>query len=459
MKKNQIKIAMLGMLLSFAAAGCGLTDSPRTLAMQYDEQSTESINIEMPDMNDIGNKESETKDSDRADSEKKETLKGAEETTAKSNSGSDSGVSKKIEATTNGEFTIQEAGTYVLTGQAENFTLIVDADKEDKVQIELDDVSVTNKDFPVIYVKSADKCFVTVSGENAFSVTESFVSDGDTNTDAVIFSKDDLVLNGTGSLTVLSASGNGITSKDDLDFDGGSYVITSAKDAVEANDSISVTDGTFVITSKKDGLHCENDEQKGSINIKGGDFTITADGDGIQATEELVIDGGTFQITAEEGLEATFVQINDGTIRINASDDGINAARKSNNTDLEVMIEINGGDIKIVMGPGDTDGLDANGTIVVNGGTVDVTGNSTFDADRGSIHNGGTIIINGVETETIPESMMGGHGGKGGFDGGFGGNRPDGGMTGGQEGWPDGEPQGGDMDWRMKGPRGFDGDF
>lgn len=311
----------------------------------------------------------------------------------------------------NSEYQITSAGTYVLSGKAENFTVKVEADKEDKVQIVLQDVTVTNEDFSVIYVKSADKCFVTSLGDNSLTVTDAFISDGDINTDAVIFSKDDLTLNGTGNLTILSAAANGISAKDDLKITGGSYNINSAKDGIEANDSISISDGQFIINSNKDAFHCENDEQQGSIYIEGGTFEINAGDDGIQATTTLVVNGGDFTITAVEGMEATYVQINDGIIRINASDDGINAARKS--YECDVVIEINGGEITVVMGPGDTDGLDANGTIIVNGGIIDVTGQSTFDADNGSVYNGGTIIINGVEVDSIPSSMMGmgGHGG------------------------------------------------
>lgn len=330
-----------------------------------------------------------------------------------------------IPAKDHSDYTIQSAGIYVLTGKAVNFTVRVEADeKDDKVQIVLKDAVITNDNFPVIYVKSADKCFVTSLGSNTLSVSSPFVSDGDTNTDAVIFSKDDLTLNGTGSLAILSAAGNGITAKDDLKITGGSCEITSAKDAVEANDSISIYDGNFIINAGKDGFHCENDESAGSVYIRDGSFAITAKDDGIQATAALTVDGGTFSITAAEGMEATYVQINDGNIHINASDDGINAARKSNAYD--VVIEINGGEITVVMGPGDTDGLDANGRIIVNGGTIDVTGNSAFDADQGSTYNGGTIIINGTKVDSIPASMMGGHGGFGGFGGNKGDRQPGG---------------------------------
>lgn len=320
-----------------------------------------------------------------------------------------------ITAKDNSDYTIQSAGIYALTGQASNFTVIVEANKEEKVQIVLNGAVITNDNSPVIYVKSADKCFVTATGSNTLSVNNLFVSDGDTNTDAVIFSKDDLTLNGTGSLTILSAAGNGITSKDDMKITGGNYSITSALDAIEANDSISIYDGEFTITTNKDAFHCENDDPSGPIYIRDGSFTITAKDDGIQATTTLVVDGGEFNITAAEGMEATYVQINGGVININASDDGINAAGKSN--EYDVVLEINGGEITVVMGPGDTDCLDANGTIIVNGGTINLTGNSTFDADRGSVYNGGTVIINGTQVDSIPTSMTGGHGGFGGNKG------------------------------------------
>ena len=69
------------------------------------------------------------------------------------------------------------------------------------------------------------------------------------------------------------------------------------------------------------------------------------------------------------------------------------------------------------MGQGDTDGIDANGYIIINGGTIDITGNSPFDYDAGAEYNGGTIIVNGTQTDTITNQMMGGMGGFGGMGG------------------------------------------
>ena len=172
-------------------------------------------------------------------------------------------------------------------------------------------------------------------------------------------------------------------------------------------------------------------------------FDINAASDGIQATTYVQIDGGTFDITSSEGIEATYVQINSGDITIDASDDGINAARKSDQCD--VVIEFNGGNTTITMGQGDTDGIDSNGSIYVNGGTIDVTAQmSSFDYDAAAEFNGGTIIVNGEEVSEIPQSMMGGGhmGGRGGFGGGMG-TPPDGNFGGGMGTPPDGNFGGG----------------
>ena len=102
----------------------------------------------------------------------------------------------------NQDIHITAEGIYVLTGSASNATVWVEAGKEDKVQLVLSGVTVTNTNFPVIYVKSADKVFVTTGADSSLSVTGAFVQDGSTKTDGVIFSRSDLVLNGTATLTV-----------------------------------------------------------------------------------------------------------------------------------------------------------------------------------------------------------------------------------------------------------------
>ena len=310
----------------------------------------------------------------------------------------------------NENINITKEGTYVIEGNAKNVTITIDVSDEEKVQLVLNNLIISNDSNPCIYVKNADKVFVTTKGKITLSVTGTFESDEETNTDAVIFSKDDLVLNGTGTLNI-SSTDNGITSKDDLKITGGTININSTSDALEANNSVSIYDGNITINSKKDGVHAEYDEDDsvGSFYMTGGSLNITASDDGVHATTYLQIDGGTITINAREGLEATVVQINDGNISITASDDGINAGKKS--TITTPLIEINGGSITIDMGQGDTDAVDSNGNIYINGGSLNITARSSFDYDGEAKYTGGTIIANGEETNTITNQMMGGTGG------------------------------------------------
>ena len=325
---------------------------------------------------------------------------------------------------------ITKAGVYVLSGSAANVTVYVEAGKDDKVQLVLDGVTIANEDFPVVYATAADKVFITTTGDSSLSVTGTFAADGSTKTDGVIFSKSDLVLNGTAALTVASSE-NGIVGKDDLKITGGVYSITAKSKAIEANDSIRIADGALTLTAGTDGLHAENsdDAQKGCIYIGGGSLTIQAGDDGIHASSVLQIDSGVISVCAAEGIEGTYIQFNGGTISIQATDDGVNAAWKS--SAYTPTVEINDGDITISMGAGDTDGIDSNGSIIMNGGTVRVNGNSAFDYDGSAQYNSGVIIVNGQQVASIPNQMMGG---RGGFNSGFGnGGRNSG--RGGRGGW------------------------
>lgn len=304
--------------------------------------------------------------------------------------------------------TITSTGTYLISGTAENVTIYVEAKDSDKVQIVLENLFITNEGVPVIYVKTADKVFITSSESNTLKVTGTFSKDENNNLNAVIFSKQDITFNGTGTLTIESSK-NGITGKDDIKITGGVYNIKATAVAIRANDSIRIADGTLNIIAGTDGLHSENssDDSKGYVFVSKGNIKIEATDDCIHGGSVVQIDDGTLSLNGAEGIEGTYVQINGGTINIKGSGDGINAGRKSES--YKVIIEITGGNITIDMADGDTDGIDSNGDIIVSGGTITVTGSSTFDYDGKAEFTGGTILINGVKVDTIPKSTVGGN--------------------------------------------------
>ena len=340
----------------------------------------------------------------------------------------DTSDAKTIQVTDGQTINITEEGTYIISGTASNCTIKVEAEKESKVQLVLDGVNITNDSTPAIYVVSADKCFITTtaSSENTLTVTSDFTADGDTNTDAVIFSKDDIVFNGLGTLTI-SSTENGISGKDGIKFTGGTYSITSTKHCIEANDFIAVCGGTFELkSSSKSGLHCENDDDDtvGWIYISDGTFNITSVSDGIRGTTYIQIDGGTINISSTEGIESTYIQINGGTVNVSAVDDGLNASQKSTAVGTPT-VEVTGGELTVTMSGNDVDGIDSNGNIIVSGGTININypaqaPSESFDCDGTATYTGGTIIINGTQVDSIPQSMMGGGGMMGGGRGGRG---------------------------------------
>ena len=261
--------------------------------------------------------------------------------------------------------TITEAGSYTITGSISDGRICVDTDKESRVWLILAGVSITSSDSAAIYVRSAEKVVIILEDgtDNTLISSGSFMQTDENNIDAVVFSKDDLTIKGNGTLNVTASDGHGIVSKDDLKIKGGLISVTSACKALSANDSITIDDGN------------------------------------------LTLNAGT------EGLEANNVVINGGSISVQAGDDGINATFLSDVS--RPAIEMNGGSLTIVMGAGDTDGIDSNGDLVMTGGTIDVTGSSAFDIDGSISFTGGTVIINGQQVDSIPNQMMG----MGGFGG------------------------------------------
>ena len=318
--------------------------------------------------------------------------------------------------------TITSEGTYIFSGELTDGQIIVEADDTAKVQIVLDGASITSKTSAAVYVKSADKVFVTTAKgtDNSLANGGSFTADGDTNVDGAVFAKDDITFNGNGSLTVTSPAGHGIVGKDDVKLAGGTITIDAAEHGIQANDSVRVAAAAVTVNAEnKDGVHVSDDAdaEEGTVSdsffyMADGSLTINAGDDGIHADAEANIEGGTIDVSnSYEGIEALTVNVSDGDIKVAATDDGINAAGGSTQGSSTFgsddwgggkggmmggdggsngQINISGGNIYI---RASGDGVDSNGSVLVSGGYTVVCGPS--QGDTSVLDYNGTASITG----------------------------------------------------------------
>ena len=294
-----------------------------------------------------------------------------------------------------GSVTITKAGTYKFSG---TFTgqIIVNAGDSDKVQLVLDNASITKEGSAALYIINADKVFITtVKGtENTISSMGEFASSDDaTNVDGAIFSKSDITFNGSGTLNVKCESKHGIVTKDDLKITGGTYNITSASQGLSGKDSVRIAGGNITVTSGTDGIHSENtdDTEKGYVYISGGTLNITSGKDCIDASGTVDIKDGTFTFKAGGGSSEKTT--GDST----ESYKGIKA---------DGVLTISGGTFDI-----DTldDAIHSSADVTVSGGTLDIsTGDDGIHSGNNTVVSGGEINIakcyEGLEGQTVTVS-------------------------------------------------------
>lgn len=338
-----------------------------------------------------------------------------------------------------GIITITQAGTYVFEGNLSEGQIQVEA-KDAKVWIVLKGVSITNSSSAAIYVKDAKKTIITAADGTTNTLTDatSYTYDDVENEEpnACIFSKDDLVVNGSGKIQVNAQFNNGISSSNDLIIYEIELEISAVNTAIRGKDCVCVKDANITITACTAGIKSTNTEEDGLgyIYLESGDYNITSKEDALNAATALVIDDGNYTINAGddgihsdyyliinggeitiessvEGIEARDMTVNGGNIEVHSSDDGINATSGTTSSsdggfgkqggsmfaDDGSLITINDGNILI---DADGDGFDCNGAATMNGGCLIVygptnNGNGAIDYNGSFDINGGTVFASG----------------------------------------------------------------
>ena len=302
----------------------------------------------------------------------------------------------------NGNVMITNNGKYVLSGTLNNGSVIVDTNNAAKVWIMLDGVSIRCSDGACLDVEQADKVFLSLAEgtENSLS-TESFSPENQTaGMDGAIFSRDDLTINGSGSLSVTTDAEHGIVCNDELVIAGGKITVKAAADALHANDDLRITTAEMNLTAGDDGMALTGPESE--FYMESGTIAIEAGGDAVNVENNLDMLGGTMILEAEDdGISAggalSELKIESGTVQIKATDKGITAANS---------ILISGGTVSV---EAEDDGLSGVGDIRIEGGNLTITaGDDGIHSDSAVWISGGTLLIpscyEGIEALTIDVS-------------------------------------------------------
>lgn len=295
--------------------------------------------------------------------------------------------------------TITRPGVYSVSGSCSDGKIVVDAAKGNEVTLILNGVDLKSDSNSVIECWSGKliTLYLAEGSENKLSDSANYTfSDGETEPDGAVYSKSDMVIAGSGKLTVNGLYKDGIKCKDTLSIDCGSLAVTAEDDGIVGKDCVVIQNGDFTINAGGDGIRSTNSEDAslGYITINGGRFDIVSEADGIQAETALSVKGGTFKIVS--GGEAADAKItassggmfdhdrNFGWGGSSSSSGSSDPSRKGLKSGTDIVIA--DGDINIKSAD---DSIHSNGGVAVYGGTL------TLSSCDDGIHADETLALSG----------------------------------------------------------------
>ncbi len=283
--------------------------------------------------------------------------------------------------------TINKAGEYTLYGTLNDGQIIVNTEKTEKVKLVLCGVNITCSTSAPIYVMSCDDVIISLYEGTVNKLTDGtqyvYATVEENEPNAALFSKDDMIINGTGALIVKANYNNGITSKNDLEIQSGTITVVSAHDGIRGKDSVLISGGTVNVQSGGDAIKSNNETEtdKGHITINGGIFNISASEDAFQAQTTLTVNNGSFLIKTASGSGNSW----GGNPFGNASESSAKALKSSGS------IAITGGSFSINSAD---DAIHSNGDVAVAGGNIEASsGDDGIHADNSLTISGGEIKI------------------------------------------------------------------
>ena len=357
--------------------------------------------------------------------------------------------------------TITKAGTYRISG--EQGDVIVDAGDADVVLI-LDNATIAGQ----INVVSADKVQVHAVGSSTVTATAPDSAAIYSHADLVLSGDGTVTVHSEGE------GADGIASSDDLALYSGTWKVTAADDAFRGKDSASVLGGHLDATAGDDGVRSDVAVHLsgGTVNVNaggdgvhsdvallidGGDVTVASSTEGLEAGLLSISDGTVDLTSSDDGINGSGATSVDATTEQEQQEQSEEAAgpqppegmpeppqgmpeppqgMQQPQEDMQPpqqgmqppqqggasggqpgagmeqstgeQIVISGGTVKVNAAG---DGIDSNGDLRINGGTVLVFGpsdgaNGTFDYAGSFSIDGGTVI--GLGSAGMPADPTGG---------------------------------------------------
>ena len=344
-----------------------------------------------------------------------------------------------------GDMVISGGGKYLISGELSDGSIIVDAYNSSKVWLILDGVTINCSDSAAVYVKQAEKVFMTLNDGtvNTLASGEEYCDEAkDDGAKGTVFTHDDMTINGNGSLIITSEYKHGIESNDSLHIAGGDISINSASDAIHVNDEVNICNASVNINAGDDGIHSDK-----IINVISGTILINECYEGLEAPVIYMEDGDVTVYPADDGFNANggsgdgfgFGPMGGGSGKMpgNSGDSDSGSEEETNSKEAsdkktkndvadadtekksdktedsgeseKTYIRIDGGNVTIVNSVSrDADGLDSNGDIYIGGGTIRIsmTGDGNNSAlDYGS-ESGGVLVITDGEVIACGSSSM-----------------------------------------------------
>ncbi len=232
-----------------------------------------------------------------------------------------------------GKITVSSAGTYLVTGTLDNGSIYVDCVDAGVITLVLKDAHITNDDGACIHIKKAQDAVVTLYEGTTNTLTDGsvykFDNPEDTEPDAALYSKEDLTINGTGTLVVDGNYSNGIVSKDGLKIESGTIQVDAARHGIKGKDYLVINGGTITVNSLRDGIKSTNydNETVGYIQINGGTVNVMCEDEAVQAVTSISFNGGQVSLgSTNNGVKCDgTINFNGGTVSIDVEDNALNA--------------------------------------------------------------------------------------------------------------------------------------